>query len=199
MTDLYRPRRLLVYVLASDNGLAPNITGGVLTLSVCKPVVRRTARVGLDWLVGMSTNRHGKTRLVYASTVARKIPFGDYWADPTFAMKKPTPQATHGDNFFAPGPDGTLAVAVPECAHANSPGRIQRDLNAPVSVVGGPFWYFGANAPHLPDGLHNTRLVQGNRRGHRVVEGDAVERFYTWLMAYAAPGIHGAPRDGWRA
>ncbi|WP_259016597.1 Nmad2 family putative nucleotide modification protein [Emticicia fluvialis] len=45
MTKIYS------YVLRLDDGSAPNPFGGICTLTICKPVIRRTARVG-DWVIG---------------------------------------------------------------------------------------------------------------------------------------------------
>ena len=38
--------RLFTYVLAHDNGAAPNPFGGVCTLVICKPQIRRSAKEG---------------------------------------------------------------------------------------------------------------------------------------------------------
>ncbi|MBC6697349.1 Nmad2 family putative nucleotide modification protein [Hymenobacter puniceus] len=42
---------LYSYVLRFDTGDAPNPYGGVCTLAVCKPAIRRTAQIG-DWILG---------------------------------------------------------------------------------------------------------------------------------------------------
>ena len=44
--------RLYSYTLAVDDGAAPNPYGGTLTLTICKPGIRRTSRVD-DWIVGL--------------------------------------------------------------------------------------------------------------------------------------------------
>ena len=51
------------YVITHDSGFAPNPFQGFLTLATCKPLVRKTAKVG-DVLVGTgSASTVGNTRL----------------------------------------------------------------------------------------------------------------------------------------
>ena len=42
------------YVLRTDDGAAPNPLWGTCTLTICKPVIRRTAKVG-DWVIGVGS------------------------------------------------------------------------------------------------------------------------------------------------
>ncbi len=42
---------LYTYFIPFDNGAAPNPFGGICTLAICKPVIRRNAKAG-DWVVG---------------------------------------------------------------------------------------------------------------------------------------------------
>jgi Nucleotide modification associated domain 2 len=46
-----REIRYYVYKMTTDNGGAPCIVDGVLTLAICKPGIRSTAEKG-DWLFG---------------------------------------------------------------------------------------------------------------------------------------------------
>ncbi len=193
MTHTY-PERLLVYVVASDNGLAPNINGGLCSLSVCKPIVRHVATIGTDLVVGMSTTKHGIARMIYAMTVDEKIPYADFSTDPRFATKKPSEENPKGDNFFSL--EGTqLKITTPLAAHAGKADKIARDLRTPLAVIGHTYWYFGANAPEVPSALHQTRVVQGNRRGHRVITDKAtIKTLCDWL--YTQPtGVNGPYRD----
>ena len=54
------------YVLRYDDGVAPNPYGGVCTLAICKPVIRKKAQVG-DWVIGTGSFELGLgDTLVYA-------------------------------------------------------------------------------------------------------------------------------------
>lgn len=193
--------RILSYVLSSDDGMAPNVAGGVCTLALCKPVVRHTARPGRDWVVGMSTTDHGENRLIYVMAVDTKISFTEFAAERMFKNKIPTAEAPWGDNAFIPDGAGRL-VCNPCSPHANQPIKIARDLRTPFALISENFWYFGGNGPDVPKKLRDRSLVVGKahfhagRRGHRVTDDKRVILpFIQWLENFAPMGIHGTPRD----
>jgi len=193
MENLYRPERILSYVVQSDNGLAPNITGGFCTLAVCKPVVRRTARAGQDLVLGMSRQRNCVT---YIMQVDRKVSFFEYSRLPEFECKKPSFEHLIGDNFFKEEA-GELQLAFDIARHNGNEEALARDLNAPVVLVGYNFWYFGERQPELPLELHNAHMTLPGRRrdGHRVTtDGAEIAALIDWVHSLE-PGIHGKPRD----
>ncbi|HEY8191172.1 MAG TPA: hypothetical protein VIG74_02015 [Alphaproteobacteria bacterium] len=193
--NVYRPQRLISYVVASDDGLAPNVSGGICTLAVCKPVIRQVSKIGQDWILGISTSTHGRNRLVYAMQVDEKIPYADYFTDPRFANKKPGIDR-QGDNFFC-FRRGHYKIAFNNAAHFGKPEKIARDLKVPLTVVSHHFWYFGGNAPELPADISRTNIVVPgkSRRGHRLNSGPSViASFMKWIEQYP-PGIHGRARD----
>ena len=195
MTQRYSPQRLVVYVVSSDDNLAPNVTTGICSLTVCKPVVRKHSVQGADWIIGMSTTKHGIDRVIYAMQVDEKVDYADYYTDPRFAAKKPSAENPNGDNFFKLE-NGELVITTDRACHYGKPEKIKRDLKSPVAVLGKRFWYFGANAPRLPEELRDTRIVTGNRRGHRYVDdAEIVAKFAEWIESNFEPGIHGTPRD----
>ncbi len=72
---------LYSYCLRIDDGAAPNPYWGVCTLAICKPSIRRVAKIG-DWVVG-----HGSRRsplgdisdcIVYAMNVTDVKSLSDY-------------------------------------------------------------------------------------------------------------------------
>lgn len=193
--DYFKPTRLLTYVVSSDTGLAPNPSTNVCTLAVCKPEVRKSAVIGQDWIIGVSTADHGRNRVICVMSVDEKIPYADYFNDARFAAKKPDTDS-RGDNFFRWGKAG-YEVAFRTAAHYGNPVLIARDVKAPWAVVGHRFWYFGENAPELPKSFHHTNIVlpDRSRRGHRVIDDAAlIERFVAWAERQPQ-GIHGRPRD----
>jgi Nucleotide modification associated domain 2 len=50
--------RIWRYVLAHDSGMAPCPQDSKLTLSCCKPTIRKNARVG-DWVIGFMPKKYG--------------------------------------------------------------------------------------------------------------------------------------------
>ena len=109
--------RLHTYVVATDLGLAPNPFHSVCTLAVCKPVIRRTARVG-DWILGMGSKARGnRGRAVYAMQVAEILDFEAYWCDPRFHAKRPdpagSPSCRAGETFTGLMPRQGLGTRCP--------------------------------------------------------------------------------------
>jgi len=191
---MLQPKRILSYVLNSDVGLAPNFQGNIGTLAVCKPVVRATAKTG-DIILGMSNSAHGRNRVIYAMTVDEKISFEEFFKDPRFEVKKPISGNEFGDNFFKSS--FALSPAFNSAAHYNKPEKIAADLKGPV-LVGHNFWYFGADAPELPEVLKDTKLAvfgMNGRRGHRVTTDEkTINSFCKWLFKFEQ-GVHSHPRD----
>lgn len=186
--------RVISYVVASDTGLAPNIMGGICTLTVCKPVIRRVAKKG-DLIVGFSTARDDRHKVIYAMYVDEKILYEDYFNDSRFQCKKPI-YLSNGDNFFSKN-QNQLQIAFKNAAHYGKEIAIQRDLKTPFSIVGKQFWYFGRNAPILPIALHGTKLTLNDtyRRGHRITTTPtSIDTLQKWLHHFPS-GVHGKPRD----
>ena len=63
--------KVFSYVVATDTGVAPNVDGGVCTVCLCKPEIRRNAVVG-DWIVGLWP-MPARFRLTCVMRVARKL------------------------------------------------------------------------------------------------------------------------------
>lgn len=71
--------RLYVYKLTTDNGGAPCIKGGLLSLAICKPRIRRTAQPD-DWIFGLGGKRL-QGRLIYIARVTKRVENGLYYED----------------------------------------------------------------------------------------------------------------------
>jgi hypothetical protein len=71
---------LFSYTIPIDDGAAPNPFGGICTLTICKPAIRRKAAVG-DWVVGLGSKRASRDfsgRVVYAMKVTRVLTIQQY-------------------------------------------------------------------------------------------------------------------------
>ena len=79
-----RERRYYVYKCVVDDGGAPCVDNNLLTLTICKPYIRSTARPG-DWIFAFGSN--GETpanRLIYIAEVKRRLSSGSYFELPEF-------------------------------------------------------------------------------------------------------------------
>lgn len=174
--------RLYRYILTSDDGMAPCVDGGRITLATCKPVVRRVGRPG-DWVMGFFGKSSEPGTLAWAARIDEALHHFDYQrAHPSRA-----------DAAYAEGPDGGPVFVRPDY----HPARRDRakDLSGPALIFDPDnSWYFGENAPVVPASLiHLAPSGQGHRVNVRR-PGD-YEDLLGWLAGLGSPGIHGRPRD----
>ena len=97
------PADIYVYKMTADNGGAPCVYRGMLSLAICKPKIRKTADEGA-LVFGFGGKRLGG-RLIYAAYVTEKPPVGEYYANSRFLNR-------------------------PDCIYRNVNGRPKRIENA---------------------------------------------------------------------
>lgn len=72
--------KIYFYKLTSDNGGAPCVQDGLLSLAICKPMIRSTAKPG-DLIFGFAANAlHLDNRVIYVATVTDKACNGNYYS-----------------------------------------------------------------------------------------------------------------------
>jgi len=102
-------KRIFVYKLVTDNGGAPCVHEGLLSLAICKPAIRASAHIG-DLVFGFG----GKPlvgRLIYIAVVTEKECNGDYYSqqkhlrrpDCIYAWKNGKLHLKKGAKFHAEG------------------------------------------------------------------------------------------------
>jgi hypothetical protein len=76
--------RNYVYKLTSDDGGAPCVFNSVLSLAICKPMIRASAKKG-DWLFGFGGKEKPMSeRLIYIAEVTEVIGDAKYYSDYAF-------------------------------------------------------------------------------------------------------------------
>jgi hypothetical protein len=77
---------IFFYKLTADNGGAPCVRSGILSLAICKPGIRSKAQCG-DLIFGFAANslRPRDNRLIYAARVHRKLSNGEYYKENRYA------------------------------------------------------------------------------------------------------------------
>ncbi len=173
------------YVVRYDGGSAPRPYGGICTLAICKPMIRRSASIG-DWIIGVRSR--APDRVIYVMQVSEVVPFAQYWSDPRFIGRR-TGASPVPDNIYRPDAHGEL-VQVPNPIHDQT--ATTTDLSGQNVLIGQRFWYFGSESPMLPTDL--IHLVP-YPRGHSVHvnrKNDDVQNLKLWLAAWPC-GIHGVP------
>jgi hypothetical protein len=96
--------RLYVYKCVVDDGGAPCIDDDLLTLTICKPHIRSTAKKE-DLIFAFGSNAESRAnRLVYIAAVSRKVPRGSYFEGEEFKERS--------DCIYERLPDGSFSVNV---------------------------------------------------------------------------------------
>ena len=193
--DIYR------YVVAYDGGTAPNPFAGWCTLAICKPRIRKAAKVG-DWIMGFRARNLGNIRtgfghVLYAMQVEEKLTFAEYWQDERFLSRRPSSSNSGPDNIYRPIHSQSGIETLEWVSNqVHEPSAKLRDLSGQCVLVARKFWYFGAASAEenmrLPiDLLHLAPTTQGhvvskNRQPNDIKEVEA------WLKRFP-PGMSAAP------
>lgn len=187
--------RLYSYCIPYDDGAAPNPFWGYCTLAICKPAIRRSARIN-DWIVGTGSKRHGlEGRVVYAMRVSDKLPLREYdaWARRNSPKRIPHIHSSDirrhvGDAIYD---FSTGRAAQRKGVHVRD--NIKTDLSGKNALISDHFYYFGASAPLLPASL---RPIINQRQGHKVrISTPHLKSFLRWLkrLDVKPNRLHGRP------
>ena len=177
-----------MYVVDRDVGFAPNPFHGYCSLATCKPGIRSTAQIG-DWIVGMGGKTLDATgKCIFAMQVTAKINFQEYWNNRAYVDKKPVRNGSStrlvGDNIYH-RESATSAWQQADSHHslANgspNPVNVATDTKSDKVLLSENFFYFGREAPTLPEELiRETGFV--NRQGHRRFTTSAAQKIIDWI------------------
>ena len=162
MKDRASPR-IFYYKLTADNGGAPCIQDGFLSLAICKPKIRCAAEPG-DLIFGFAANSlHADNRLIYVARVTGKIANGDYYRTRRYSGRSDCIYRMEGGSF-----------RWKRHARHHGPADLRHDLGSwphysrAVVLISQDFRYFGANGTddykfRFPRIKH---AVEGLGRGH---------------------------------
>ena len=80
--------KIYYYKLTCDNNGAPCIQDGMLSLAICKPMIRSSAEVG-DWIFGFAANSlNNANPLIYVAKVTEKKEGKDYYTAEEFSKRE---------------------------------------------------------------------------------------------------------------
>ena len=179
--------RIYRYVVRYDCGSAPRPFGGWCSLAICKPQIRKAARVG-DWIIGFRSRRPGE--VIYAMRVDERLELAQYWSDKRFKSRRPG-FSPLPDNIYRRTRSGEL-VQVPNRVHGAS--EVTKDISGGSALLSRRFWYFGANSVPLPNELLHLVHTTHSHAVHTGRRVDDVQRLREWLAAWPR-GVHGHPVD----
>ncbi|GAH33906.1 unnamed protein product [marine sediment metagenome] len=191
--------RLFSYTVRVDDGAAPNPFGGMCSLAICKPGIRRVAEVG-DWIAGLGAKNAPSGdlsgHLVYAMRVERVMTLAEYdqQAPENWPSRIPDVNSLDlarrlGDCIY----DYTDAAHPRQRRGVHGPGNVDTDLGGKNVLISRDFFYFGSRAMRLPDYLlpicHQTQ-------GHKSTSNAPYfEAFELWIRGLSlTPGqLYGWP------
>jgi hypothetical protein len=195
--------RLYSYVLRFDDGAAPNPFWGTCTLTICKPDIRRTARVG-DWVIGTGSKNSkindGKTydlsdSIVYAMKIQHIKTLEEYdkfcrqdlqdkipaWYDQDWRKRM-------GDCIYdySKGAEPSVRKGV------HNENSRKRDLSGKNALLSEHFYYFGEEARPIPNNLKG--IIKRNQKHLKVEDPNLVEKFEAWIQQFEKAKIYAAPQ-----
>lgn len=129
------------YVVVHDEGSAPCIDDNLLTLCICKPLIRRGANIG-DWVVGFAKKKIGTNLITYVAEITEKISLEEYFLDPKPRLDK----IYYLDN-------GSLVHYGGEIH--NNTRNWRTDLSGKYCLISSNFWYFGKSPLSNIEELHD--------------------------------------------
>ena len=187
---------IYVYKCVVDDGTAPCTDGGLLSMTVCKPKVRTSAKVG-DIVMAFGTNAQpAPNRLVYAAKITDVIPDAAYFDQPKYQKRQ--------DCIYKRTPQGALKLVDGVSDH--NTGTHAKDLGSPpnypnaIALISNDFRYFGGAgtddwkeySPHLKKMI--DLLGQGHRVNHTREVRDDLLKLVTRVWKQFPKKVNGKPR-----
>lgn len=194
------------YVVRTDEGAAPNPFWGICTLTICKPVIRRTACIG-DWIIGTGSKKVNigngvycdfSNSIVYAMKITdiKSLKEYDEYCRNTLNAKIPIFETEDwkfkvGDCIYdySRGDEPCMRKGV-----HNESNRI-KDLAGCNALLSTNFYYFGSEARPLPLDL---QCFIKKYRGHKKIEdAELIGKFENWIGQFEKNKIYADPQMRW--
>jgi hypothetical protein len=175
---------LYSYCVPFDDGAAPNPFWGICTLNICKPAIRRTAKIG-DWVVGTGSMQFGfENKVVYAMEVTDKMTMEEYYHHCKGQMQEKIPNINSGvfeervgDCIYDFSHDPPIIIP-----GVHDEGNRKRDLGGKNCLLSTHFYYFGDKPESLPS--HLLPIVKQGRSHKSIFNQPYLEEFITWITQH---------------
>ena len=162
--------KLYSYKVVSDNGYAPNPSGGICTLAYCKPGLRRSAQPG-DYVIGLAGLEYRRRAavdwplIIYAMRVTDACSFEEFRTD-----RRCQEHLSYDIN------------------------ATEEEGKTDKALISSDFIYWGGNAPLLPRALMDLDIGRGYRCKN---PPEMAQEFIQWFEGQQDRGCLGTPFDGW--
>jgi hypothetical protein len=195
--------KIYSYILKCDSGAAPNPFWGICTLTICKPAIRRTAKI-CDWIIGTGSKRvkleDGKyhdfsSHLVYAMKISNKLTLTEYDSYCRQFMKNKIPKRSDkdwkkklGDCIYDYSKMGRPRLR--KSVHNNK--NMKRDLGGEFALMSDHFYYFGRKVRPFPGYL---KQIVKKTQGHlRIENEEIIRKFIKWISRFKKNKVYADPQ-----
>ncbi|HKE49144.1 MAG TPA: hypothetical protein VKB52_13855 [Rhodanobacteraceae bacterium] len=175
--------RLYVYKIRYDDGTAPCVEGGLLSLALCKPAIRATAAVG-DTIVAFAAKSMCRDqRLVFAAEVTAKIADGAYYRAAAWRHRRDAVYCWRGGAFER---RRDAAIPISDADMQNDLGDAPSYRRASVLLSDNYRYFADTRAADYRAGFPTlAAMIDKLGQGHRVHHGervrDEIERYLAAL------------------
>lgn len=198
---------LYSYILKHDSGAAPNPFWGKCTLTICKPAIRRTAKIG-DWIIGTGSknsrlkdgNLHDLSGcIVYAMKVSDVKSIADYDAFCGKSLKNKIPK------WFSKDWRRRMGDCIYDYSSGSKPimrkgvhkeENRKRDLSGLNALVSNHFYYFGEEARPLPK--HLKAIVKKSQGHLKIQNPELIAGFLKWIKKFRKNKIYANPQSKYK-
>lgn len=186
--------KIYSYVSRYDDGAAPNPYWGVCTLAICKPKIRKKAKIG-DWVLGTGNRRFGNSKLVYAMKITDIKTLEEYEMYCKNYLKNKIPQWTSNDFRLKVGDciydySDTGNPKIRKSVHDER--NIKKDLSGKNVLLSDYFYYFGDKPVPIPEELKEIIKIQ---QGHKIIKKlGLVRTFEDWVNNFKRNNLYGEPQ-----
>jgi len=167
------------YLLVTDNGSAPCVQQNILSLAICKPRIRKSAKVG-DYIIAFSSKSmkiSQNAKIIYIAKITNKLKLNKYY--PEYKNRK--------DCIY----DNNLTL-IKNNYHNNC--NIEKDINGKYVLISNEFIYFGNNFINVPQKIKNMiPKYQGHMSKKNIEYETAFLNEFNILQKKYGLGIKGQP------
>jgi hypothetical protein len=188
-----KPRYFYVYKMTTDNGGAPCVCDGLLSLAICKPQIRKNAPIG-SLIIGIGGKALGG-RLIYAARVTGKLSHGCYYRAKCF---HPRPDCIYREL------NGLAQLNTGPRYHDDG-SQLEKDVGRHFEhanvLLSTDFRYFGKKGTDQYKSHEQlSNLIEVLTQGHRVNHSrkliEELEELTEHLWKAYSSIHHGEPSDG---
>lgn len=195
--------RIFFYKLTADVGAAPCVQRGLLSLAICKPMIRRSAKID-DLIFGFTANSLDtrnrsiyRNRLIYVARITDKLCDGEYYKGDKYTSRDDCIY-TYSAKQFRRRKDAKFHLEEHDLAHdlGNPPEYPRANV-----LLSSDFRYFGiaGTDDYKSEFAEVRKAVESLGRGHHVKLGPTLRDEFLamkrWIWKKSRNKVCGSPTN----